>query len=464
MSGTFEDIDVPPTLVSFAVSVTKMQNVISPEFKKAASKVYYIAPKKNADGTFQKESLMHVYEKVAALIQEGKVLSCFTPTYGGLAEGIMKASFGNHIGFHLDESFDASKLYDYDYAAFALEMAEDLDDAEFTLLGETTCNFSLAIGIETIHLREILDIYEGKLEPVFPSNVDRKVEPVKEISFKVEASTRVAPKIGVAKPRVLIPVFPGTNCEYDTARALARAGADPHILVIKNLSSADIAESVAAFKKEVKASQIIMLPGGFSGGDEPDGSGKFITAFLRNPAVKEEVHALLKNRDGLMAGICNGFQALIKLGLVPFGEITEPDAQTPTLTFNTIGRHQSRLVRTRIASNKSPWLSGSAVGDMHTVAISHGEGRFICPPELLETLIANGQIATQYVDLEGKPTMEIAFNPNGSTLAVEGITSPDGRVFGKMGHSERISAGVYKNVDGEKDNGMFRNAVNYFKI
>ncbi len=462
MSGTFENIDVPPTLVSFAVSVTKMQNVISPEFKLPSSKVYFIAPQKNADGTINVKSLLHVFEKVSSLIHSGKVLSAFTPTYGGIAEGLMKASFGNHLGFHVDESFPQDALYAYNYGAFVLEMSEEAEDAELTLLGETTFNFSLTVGIETIHLREILDIYEAKLEPVFPVNVDAKTEKVEPISFNAES--RVAPKIGVAKPRVLIPVFPGTNCEYDTARALERAGAEPSIFVVRNLSSADITESVAAFTEEVKKAQMIVLPGGFSGGDEPDGSGKFITAFLRNPAIRDEIHELLKHRDGLMAGICNGFQALIKLGLVPFGEITEPSADAPTLTFNTISRHQSRLVRTRVASNKSPWLSASAVGDIHTVAISHGEGRFICPDALLQKLIENGQIATQYVDLEGNPTMDIAFNPNGSVLAVEGITSPDGRVFGKMGHSERISEGVYKNVEGQKDNGMFRNAVDYFKI
>ena len=460
MSGTFEDIDVPPTLVSFAVSVCNSDNVISPEFKLPGSKVYYIEPERNTDGTLNTESLLRVFETVSKLIAEKKVLSAFTPTYGGIAEGLMKSAFGNHIGFKVDRMFPQDKLYAYNYGAFVLEAAEDLEG--LTLLGETTYDYALKVGIETVDLQALCDAYENKLESVFACNIKTDDKPVKEISFTAES--RVAPKIGTAKPKVLIPVFPGTNCEYDTARALERAGAEPQVMVIRNLSAKDIADSAAAFAKAMETAQIVFIPGGFSGGDEPDGSGKFITAFFRNPAVKEEVHRLLQQRDGLMAGICNGFQALIKLGLVPYGEIIEPRADTPTLTFNTIGRHQSRLVTTRVASNKSPWLSACKVGDLHTVPISHGEGRFVCPAELMEQLIQNGQIATQYVDEHGKPTMNIRYNPNGSFLAVEGITSPDGRVFGKMGHSERYSDNVYKNVDGIKDNGMFRNAVDYFKI
>ncbi len=460
MSGTFEDIDVPPTLVSFAVSVCNSDNIISPEFKLPGSKVYYIEPERNADGTLNTESLLQVFATVSKLIAEKKVLSAYTPTYGGIAEGLMKMAFGNHIGFKVDRMFPQDKLYAYNYGAFLLEAAVDLDG--LTLLGETTYDYALKIGIETVDLQALCDAYENKLESVFACNIQTDDKPVREISFTAES--RVAPKIGVAKPKVLIPVFPGTNCEYDTARALERAGAEPQIMVIRNLSAKDIADSVKAFAKAMESAQIVFIPGGFSGGDEPDGSGKFITAFFRNPMVTEEVRRLLQQRDGLMAGICNGFQALIKLGLVPYGDIIAPRAGTPTLTFNTIGRHQSRLVTTRVASNKSPWLSACKVGDLHTVPISHGEGRFVCPPELLEQLIENGQIATQYVDELGKPTMNIRYNPNGSTLAVEGITSPDGRVFGKMGHSERYSDNVYKNVDGIKDNGMFRNAVNYFKI
>ncbi len=460
MSGTFEDIDVPPTLVSFAVSVCNSDNIISPEFKLPSSNVYYIEPEKNSDGTLNTESLLNVYKTVAELIKSKKVISAFTPTYGGIAEGIMKSCFGNKIGFRLDKAFPQDKLYEYNYGAFVLEADAEIDSLQ--LLGETTYDYSIKVGIETVDLNELSDIYEGKLESVFPCNIKTSNEPVKEISFTSEV--KQSPKIKVTKPKVLIPVFPGTNCEYDTARALTWAGAEPKIMVIKNLSAKDVEESVKAFAKELRSSQIVFIPGGFSGGDEPDGSGKFITAFFRNPEIKDEIHKLLKERDGLMAGICNGFQALIKLGLVPYGEIIEPDADTPTLTFNTIGRHQSRLVNTRVASNMSPWLSSSKTGDIHTVAISHGEGRFVCSEKLALKLIENGQIATQYVNDKNEPTMDIRYNPNGSYLAVEGITSPDGRVFGKMGHSERYSDNVYKNVDGNKDNGMFRNAVDYFKI
>lgn len=460
MSGTFEDIDVPPTLVSFAVSVGSSDNVISPEFKLPCSKVYFLEPEKNKDGTFNTESLLALYNRVENLIKDKKVISAFTPGYGGIAEGIMKASFGNKLGFSFDKLFPVDLIYDYNYASFVVEAAEELDDA--VLLGETTMDYSIKMGIEKIDLNEIQDIYENKLESVFPCNISSSDEPVKELSFNSEVKR--APKTGIAKPRVLIPVFPGTNCEYDTARALSKAGAEPEIMVIKNLSAKDVSDSVSAFAKKIAKSQMIFIPGGFSGGDEPDGSGKFITAFFRNPAITQEVHKLLKQRDGLMAGICNGFQALIKLGLVPYGEITPATADAPTLTFNTIGRHQSRLVTTRVASNMSPWLKASKVGDIHTVPVSHGEGRFVCSKELAEKLIENGQIATQYVDEKGAPTMDIRYNPNGSYLAVEGITSPDGRVFGKMGHSERYSDNVYKNVDGNKDNGMFKNAVDYFKI
>ena len=308
---------------------------------------------------------------------------------------------------------------------------------------------------------ELAKLYEGKLEGVYPckeKNENNKIEP-----FSFSAENRVAPAIKVAKPKVLIPVFPGTNCEFDTAKVMADAGADTEIFVINNLSSDGISASVDAFANKLKSSQMIFVPGGFSGGDEPDGSGKFIMAFFRNENIKEGVHNLLNNRDGLMCGVCNGFQALVKLGLVPYGKIIDADENTPTLTFNTIARHQSKLVRTRIASNKSPWLASTNVGDIYTVPISHGEGRFLASEEIIRELAKNGQIATQYVDLEGNPTDDIRFNPNNSAFAIEGITSPDGRVLGKMGHSERIGNGLYKNVLGEFDMKMFESAVKYFK-
>ena len=459
MSGTFEDIDVPPTLVSFAVTTGNVNDVVSPEFKSAGHKVVILKPEYDENGLPTAESEKKLFADVYALIKAGKVAACYTPTYGGIAEAVMKMCFGNGIGFEYNEEFEIDDIFGYNYGAFILELTTEDEIGE--VLGHTCLEETIKYGNDEIELSALLDIYENKLEPIFSCNIEQGEKEIEAFSFSAES--RVAPAIKVAKPKVLIPVFPGTNCEFDTAKALMTAGADPEIFVIRNLSAKAIAESVEAFAEKVKQSQIIFVPGGFSGGDEPDGSGKFITAFFRNGAVKEQVHELLKNRDGLMSGICNGFQALIKLGLVPYGEIIDTDENCPTLTYNTIGRHQSRLVRTRIASNKSPWLMNTNVGDVYTVPISHGEGRFLCSDELVKELAANGQIATQYVDLAGNPTADIHFNPNDSVCAIEGITSPDGRVFGKMGHSERIGHGLYKNVDGDFNIGMFDAAVKYFK-
>ena len=331
------------------------------------------------------------------------------------------------------------------------------------VIGETTEARAFTCGDVSIPADALEALYEGRLNEVFPATVKKTYDEPR--TFDYAAEKRVAPAVKVARPRVLIPVFPGTNCEYDTARAFIKAGARPEIMVIRNMSAQAVAESAAAFAEKLGQSQIVFIPGGFSGGDEPDGSGKFITAFFRNPVVRDQVHALLNQRDGLMGGICNGFQALIKLGLVPYGEIREADQCTEaTLTFNDIGRHQSRLVRTRVASNKSPWLMYTRVGDVYLAPVSHGEGRFIASDAVIERLALNGQIATQYCDIHGNPTMEILDNPNGSCAAIEGITSPDGRVFGKMAHSERVGFEVplYVNVPGNYDNGMFRGAVAYF--
>lgn len=459
MSGTFEDIDVPPTLVSFAVTTGNVNDVVSPEFKSAGHKVVILKPEYDENGLPTAESEKKLFDEVYSLIKAGKVAACYTPTYGGIAEAVMKMCFGNGIGFEYNEEFEIDDIFGYNYGSFILELTTE--DEIGAVLGHTCLEETIKYGNDEIELASLLDVYENKLEPIFSCNIEQGEKEIEAFSYNAES--RIAPAIKVAKPKVLIPVFPGTNCEFDTAKALMTAGADPEIFVIKNLSAKAIAESVEAFAEKVKQSQIIFVPGGFSGGDEPDGSGKFITAFFRNGAVKEQVHELLKNRDGLMAGICNGFQALIKLGLVPYGEIIDTDENCPTLTYNTIGRHQSRLVRTRIASNKSPWLMNTNVGDVYTVPISHGEGRFLCSDELVKELAANGQIATQYVDLAGNPTADIHFNPNNSVCAIEGITSPDGRVFGKMGHSERIGHGLYKNVDGETNIGMFDAAVKYFK-
>ena len=459
MSGTFEDIDVPPTLVSFAVTTGNVNEVVSPEFKGAGHKVVILKPEYDENGLPVASSEKALFDEVYDYMSKGIVEACYTPTYGGVAEAVMKMCFGNGIGFEYNDAVELDEIFGYNYGAFILEL--NTEDEIGTLLGYTTLEETIKYANTEIELASLLDIYENKLEPIYSCNIEQDNKEIPAFSYNAE--TRVAPAIKVAKPKVLIPVFPGTNCEFDTAKALMTAGADPEIFVIKNLSAQAIAESVDAFAAKVKDSQIIFIPGGFSGGDEPDGSGKFITAFFRNAAVKEQVHELLKNRDGLMAGICNGFQALIKLGLVPYGEIIDTDANCPTLTYNTIGRHQSRLVRTRIASNKSPWLMETNVGDVYTVPISHGEGRFLCSESQVKELAANGQIATQYVDLSGNPTTDIHFNPNNSVCAIEGITSPDGRVLGKMGHSERIGNGLYKNVDGDFNIGMFTSAVKYFK-
>ncbi|MBO5872921.1 MAG: phosphoribosylformylglycinamidine synthase [Clostridia bacterium] len=460
MSGSFEDIDVPPTLVSFAVTTDDVKNIVSPEFKAADHKVVIIKPDYEKNGLPVTESQLEVYKTVNELIVSKKAVAAYTPTYGGVAEAVMKMTFGNRVGFAFADDVPMSEIFGYNYGAFILELAEDIEVGEY--LGVTIKENAVFYKDSCIKSEDLQKIYEDKLEKVYPANI--KQGSGEEIpAFSYTAESRVAPAIKVAKPRVLIPVFPGTNCEFDTAKVMRDAGAEPEIFVINNLTSKGIAESVTAFADKVKESQIIFIPGGFSGGDEPDGSGKFITAFFRAGAVKEQVNELLRNRDGLMCGICNGFQAIIKLGLVPYGEIIDTDASCPTLTFNTIGRHQSRMVQTRIASNKSPWLAETNVGDIYNVPISHGEGKFLCDMELVKKLAENGQIATQYVDLDGKPTSDILFNPNDSVCAIEGITSPDGRVFGKMGHSERTGSGLYKNVDGNYDMKMFKSAVRYFK-
>ena len=448
MSGTFLDLDVPPTLISFAIAPLKTGEVLSPEFKEAGHPVYLFA------GT-DAESTKRAWEELHALALNGRVKAAWA-VENGLAEAVMKMSFGNEIGFTAETAaLDWNTLRP---GAIVAELTEDVDCA--VKLGVTTAEPVITIGEDTASIAELLRLNEEVLETVYPTRTAADETPVPVLS--APAVSRVTPKVGAAVPRVLIPVFPGTNCEYDSARAVRRAGLAPEILVMNNQSPQGVADSVSRFAQAARKSQIIFVPGGFSGGDEPDGSAKFITAFFRNPEVRDATMDLLKNRDGLMLGICNGFQALIKLGLVPFGEIIDTDDACPTLTFNTISRHQSRLVRTRIASNKSPWLADTEVGDVYTVPISHGEGRFLCRPELLEKLAANGQIATQYVDLNGVPGMDVDVNPNGSAWAVEGITSPDGRVLGKMGHSERIADGIYRNVSGVYDMKLFASAKKYF--
>ena len=445
MSGTFLDKDVPPTVISFAIAPVKARDVLSCEFKEPGHPVYCFT----SDGSY--EDLKNTWQRFHELCLAGKVRAAWAVDAGGVSEAVVKMSFGNTVGFRGEDT-------DCGYGDIIAELTEDCDFGR--RIGYTCQEPVIVLDDEKVSIGELYDINTAVLESVYPTKTQETKAPVPV--FNYEAKSYPAPAVKTAKPRVLIPVFPGTNCEYDSARAVLAAGAEADIAVIRNLTADDVARSVEDVAKRIGESQMIFIPGGFSGGDEPDGSAKFITAFFRNPAIKEQVTALLENRDGLMCGICNGFQALIKLGLVPYGKIIDTDASCPTLTFNTIARHQSRIVRTRVASNKSPWLSLTSVGDIYNVPISHGEGKFLASQELVKQLADNGQIATQYVDLEGNPTMDAAFNPNGSVCAIEGITSPDGRVFGKMGHSERIGQGLYRNVPGEYDIQMFRAAVKYF--
>ncbi|MDE6302738.1 MAG: phosphoribosylformylglycinamidine synthase, partial [Clostridia bacterium] len=460
MSGSFEKLDVPPTLVSFAVTTEKVSSIISPEFKHAGDKVVLIAADKDENGLPITKSLLEVFAKVTKLAHEGKAVAIYAPTLGGIGEAVLKMCMGNGFGFKFNGELGVNDIFGYSYGSFIIEVSGEVEDG--VVIGEVTEEKTLSLGGETVSLCEVEDIYENKLESVYSCNIKQSSGKVETFSYDL-TNERVAPAIKVAKPKVLIPAFPGTNCEYDSAKAMRDAGAEPEIIVINNLTASGISRSMDKFAAELKDAQMIFIPGGFSGGDEPDGSGKFITAFFRNALVKEGVTDLLENRDGLMLGICNGFQALIKLGLVPYGKIIDTDENCPTLTFNTIARHQSKIVRTRIASNKSPWLAGTEVGEVYSVPISHGEGRFFADEKLILELAKNGQIATQYVDLEDNATSEIQFNPNNSAYAIEGITSADGRVFGKMGHSERVGNGLYKNVVGNYDMKIFESAVKYFK-
>ena len=454
MSGTFLNMDVPPTLISFAIAPIQKAHVLTPEFKQAGDPVYLFGP---TDETAQSQK--QAWEQFYQLHMAGKVKSAWA-VENGLGEAVMKMSFGNRIGFASCGSV-GDQWHNNLYGFLVAELSEDVDLPGVMKIGVTTEDAVIALDGDTAGIEELLQLNESVLEDVYPTKAPAKKEELPV--FSSSNGCTMAPAVKCAKPKVLIPVFPGTNCEYDSARAVMAAGAEAEIAVIRNLTADDVARSVESVAAKIADSQMIFIPGGFSGGDEPDGSAKFITAFFRNPAIKEQVTRLLEERDGLMCGICNGFQALIKLGLVPYGKIIETDENCPTLTFNTIARHQSKIVRTRIASNQSPWLSLMQVGDIVNVPISHGEGRFYASRELALELAAKGQIATQYVDLDGIPSMDTAFNPNGSVFAIEGITSPDGRVLGKMGHSERIGAGLYRNVPGNYDIRMFEAAVKYFK-
>ncbi len=461
MSGTYDDMHVPPTLVSFAIAPEEADNLVSPEFKQAGHPVYFLDATYFMDGSPDYAAIRNTWETVQALIARGKVAASWALSAGGIAEGIVKMSVGNDIGFTFAPTFTPDGLFLKNYGGILIEATEELENMPLWLIGMTTDKPEIDAFGEIIPLSELKQSLEGTLESVFPTRADASDDKLVKPVY-TERNTK-APAVKTARPAAVIPVFPGTNCEYDTAKAVETAGGEAKIVVVRNLSHDALMRSAEELEQAIRGSQMMILPGGFSGGDEPDGSGKFIASFLRAPAIKDAVHDLLNNRDGLMLGICNGFQALIKLGLVPYGEIRDLDDTCPTLTYNLIGRHQSRYVQTRVASVKSPWLSSCEVGDVHSIAISHGEGRFVAPQAEIDRLVANGQVAFQYVDFNGEPSMDIAFNPNGSMCAIEGITSPDGRVLGKMGHTERYTKYVGQNIFGEKYQPIFENGVKYFK-
>jgi len=468
MSGTFMDRHVPPTLVSFALAPVDVTNVVSQEFKQPGSRLVWMHIDRDELELPDLEQAGRAYSAIASLAKKGGILAASALKFGGLAETVSKMAFGNRIGARLkDMPFD--KLFGLEYGSIMMEIADWVDPEEafgglnWEIIGETIGEPVISFNSCSLSLDEMLSAWEETLEPIFPTKTGDQAGKVKAVSFTGQAVRKQgARRPPIARPRVFIPVFPGTNCEYDVKRKFEEANALVDLFVMKNLTAREIEASVQEMKKRIDSCQIMMIPGGFSAGDEPEGSGKFIATVFRNPLLTEAVMNLVRNRDGLILGICNGFQALVKLGLLPYGEIRDLDESCPTLTFNTIGRHVSRLVRTRVASNLSPWLAKTKVGQVYTIAVSHGEGRFAASPGLLEEMELHGQIATQYVDLDGNPTMEMPYNPNGSVMAIEGITSRDGRIFGKMGHDERYASNTFVNVPGEKDQGIFEAGVEYF--
>ncbi|MFW5999744.1 MAG: phosphoribosylformylglycinamidine synthase [Halanaerobiaceae bacterium] len=464
MSGTFKDLDVPPTLVAFAVNTADVRNVISPELKRTNHRLVWIRPQKDEHDLPVFSDLKEKYSRIHELIKKDKIRSASAVSMGGAAATITKMAFGNRIGVELEDDLNTKELFRPEHGSIILELADRCglsELPEYTLLGSTVEEPAIKFRGEEIELEEARTGWRDTLEGIFPTGTESTDEGP-DIELYREKNTSV-PAVKTEKPQVFIPVFPGTNCEYDTEKKFVEAGAEVETMVFKNLTTFMIEDSLERMVEIIDNSQIIMLPGGFSAGDEPEGSGKFIATVFRSPAVKEAVMRLLNEREGLMLGICNGFQALVKLGLLPYGEIREVDVESPTLTYNTIGRHVSRMVRTRVVSALSPWLAEVEVGDEHVIPVSHGEGRFIAGEDLMEELIASGQIATQYVDPEGNPTYNMPHNPNGSVMAVEGITGPEGRVFGKMGHTERTRANLARNIPGEKEQGIFSAGVNYFK-
>ena len=483
MSGSFGELNVPPTLVSFAVGLEKASRIISPEFKNIGSTLVLMKGEKLEDGTLEIEGFKNNLEKLYELIGEEKVVSAYSLKFGGVSEGITKMSLGNRIGATLN-NISKEELFGFNYGSLILEakegvnLEEEFKGTNYKVIGNTI--EADVIKCEEydfeVSLEELEKSYEEKLEGVFKSKTEDKEECVSDLisndkdgasildNGQVHIEEKLKSKITrVEKPRVVIPVFPGTNCEYDCRRAFEKEGAEVHEVIIRNLNKEALIDSINMLKKEIDKSQIIMLPGGFSAGDEPDGSAKFIATIFRNPKIKDSVMKLLNERDGLILGICNGFQALIKLGLLPYGKIIDIEEDMATLTYNNINRHMSSIVRTKITSKKSPWFNEVSLGEVHSIPISHGEGRFVAPESLIKELVENDQIATQYVDLEGNMAMNMPYNPNGSSLAIEGITSRDGRILGKMGHSERIGDNLYKNIPGEFDQKLFKSGVDYFR-
>ncbi len=483
MSGSFGELNVPPTLVSFAVGLEKASRIISPEFKNIGSTLVLMKGEKLEDGTLEIDGFKNNLEKLYELIGEEKVVSAYSLKFGGVSEGITKMSLGNKIGAILN-NISKEELFGFNYGSLILEVKEGVNlEDEFKGTNYKVIGSTIKDGVIKceeydfeVSLEELEKAYEEKLEDVFKSKTEDKEECVSDLisndkdgasildNGQVHIEEKLKSKITrVEKPRVVIPVFPGTNCEYDCRRAFEKEGAEVHEVIIRNLNKEALIDSINMLKKEIDKSQIIMLPGGFSAGDEPDGSAKFISTIFRNPKIKDSVMKLLNERDGLILGICNGFQALIKLGLLPYGKIIDIEEDMATLTYNNINRHMSSIVRTKITSKKSPWFNEVSLGEIHSIPISHGEGRFVAPEDLLKELVENDQIATQYVDLEGNMAMNMPYNPNGSSLAIEGITSRDGRILGKMGHSERIGDNLYKNIPGEFDQKLFKSGVDYFR-
>lgn len=483
MSGSFGELNVPPTLVSFAVGLEKASRIISPEFKNIGSTLVLMKGEKLEDGTLEMEGFKNNLEKLYELIGEEKVISAYSLKFGGVSEGITKMSLGNRIGAILN-NISKEELFGFNYGSLILEVKEGVNlEDEFKGTNYKVIGSTIKDGVIKceeydfeVSLEELEKAYEEKLEGVFKSKTEDKEECVSDLisndkdgasildNGQVHIEEKLKSKITrVEKPRVVIPVFPGTNCEYDCRRAFEKEGAEVSEVIIRNLNKEALIDSINMLKKEIDKSQIIMLPGGFSAGDEPDGSAKFIATIFRNPKIKDSVMKLLNERDGLILGICNGFQALIKLGLLPYGKIIDIEEDMATLTYNNINRHMSSIVRTKITSKKSPWFNEVSLGEVHSIPISHGEGRFVAPEALIKELVENDQIATQYVDLEGNMAMNMPYNPNGSSLAIEGIISRDGRILGKMGHSERIGDNLYKNIPGEFDQKLFKSGVDYFR-